>query len=53
MTERALEFVEYWVSEKIEDMEELPAAGDDADRKGFGGAMPAGGADRGHSRIRD
>jgi len=33
MSERALEFVEYWVSEKIEDMEELPAAGDGATAK--------------------
>lgn len=30
MSARALEFVEEWVSEKIEDMDELPAEGDDA-----------------------
>jgi len=30
MSARALEFVETWVSEKIEDMDELPAEGDDA-----------------------
>jgi hypothetical protein len=33
MSARALEFVEYWVSEKIEEMEDLPAAGDDATAK--------------------
>ena len=30
MSARALEFVETWVSEKIEEMDELPADGDDA-----------------------
>lgn len=30
MSARALEFVETWVSEKIEAMETLPAAGDEA-----------------------
>jgi hypothetical protein len=30
MSKRALEFVEEWVSEKIDDMDELPAEGDDA-----------------------
>jgi hypothetical protein len=30
MSKRALEFVEEWVSEKIEGMEELPAEGDEA-----------------------
>jgi hypothetical protein len=29
MSERALEFVETWVSEKIEEMEELPEADDE------------------------
>jgi hypothetical protein len=29
MSARALEFVETWVSEKIEDMDDLPAAGDE------------------------
>jgi hypothetical protein len=29
MSERALEFVETWVSEKIEEMKELPAEGDE------------------------
>ena len=33
MSARALEFVETWVSEKIEAMETLPAAGDDAAAK--------------------
>jgi hypothetical protein len=33
MSERALEFVETWVSEKIEEMEELPAEGDQAAAK--------------------
>jgi hypothetical protein len=30
MSARALEFVETWVSEKIEEMDELPADGDEA-----------------------
>ena len=33
MSARALEFVETWVSEKIEAMETLPAAGDEAAAK--------------------
>jgi len=33
MSERALEFVETWVSEKIEDMEQLPADGDETTAK--------------------
>jgi len=33
MSARALEFVETWVSEKVEAMETLPAAGDEAAAK--------------------
>ena len=33
MSARALEFVETWVSEKIEAMETLPAAGDESAAK--------------------
>jgi hypothetical protein len=33
MSERALEFVETWVQEAIEDMDELPAAGDESKTK--------------------
>jgi len=33
MSERAIEFVETWVSEKIDDMEELPAEGDETQAK--------------------
>jgi hypothetical protein len=33
MSERALEFVETWVQEAIEDMDELPAEGDDSKTK--------------------
>ena len=36
MSARALEFVETWVSEKIEEMETLPAEGDEAAAKGLG-----------------
>ena len=33
MSARALEFVETWVSEKIEEMDEFPADGDDSQAK--------------------
>jgi hypothetical protein len=35
MSARALEFVETWISEKIEEMDELPADGDDAKATGL------------------
>jgi hypothetical protein len=41
MSARALEFVETWISEKIEDMDKLPAAGDDAATKALAGACYA------------
>ena len=41
MSARALEFVETWVSEKIEAMDKLPAASDDAATKALADACYA------------
>jgi len=55
MSERAIEFVETWVSEKIDDMEELPAEGDETQAKALAAQCLKAASDEGipDSEIKD